>query len=68
MKWRVQAPVLSRREVETLAIYLNLNRNVERVQIIQRAEGGGGIGMTTHARCYEGEQYQDVDITDVGAW
>lgn len=66
MKWRMQAPVLNRREVETLAIYLSLNRNVERVQIIQRAESG--IGLSTYARCYQGEQYQDVDITDVESW
>lgn len=48
-----------------MAIYVGLNRHVERVQIIQHQTG---IGLTTHARCYTGEQYVDVDITDTEAW
>jgi hypothetical protein len=67
MKWRMQAPVLTRTSLETLAIYVSLNQNVERVQIIQQGSGGS-IGMITHARCYTGEQYADIDITDYKAW
>lgn len=61
----MQAPVLSRREIETLAIYVSLNRSVERVQIIQQSTG---IGLATHARCYTGEQYIDIDLTDYEEW
>lgn len=66
MKIRMQAPVLSRNEVEKLAIYLTLNANIERVQIIQQHTNG--IGAATHARCYIGEQYVDIDITDYDQW
>lgn len=66
MKYRMQAPVLSRKEIERLATHVALNRNVDRVQIIQRAETG--IGLSTFARCYCGEQYTDVEVTDYEAW
>ena len=62
----MQAPVLNRREVETLAIYVTLNENVDRVQIIQ--QNTSGIGLTTHARCYTEESYTDIDITDYESW
>ena len=67
MRGRVQAPVLNRREVEKLAIYVTLNENVARVQIIQQHTSG--IGLTTHARCYyKDESYTDIDITDYESW
>ena len=66
MRGRVQAPVLNRREVEKLAIYVTLNENVDRVQIIQQHTSG--IGDTTHARCYTEESYTDIDITDYESW
>lgn len=66
MKWRMQAPVLTRSEIQTLGVYVTLNQNVQRVQIIQNRNSG--IGLTTHARCYIDEKYTDIDITDYGAW
>jgi hypothetical protein len=66
MKSRMQAPVLNRVEIERIAIHMALDRNIQRVQIIQRLESG--IGATTHARFYRGEAYEDVDVTDLGAW
>lgn len=66
MKARMQAPVLTRREIERIAIHMALDRRVDRVQIIQTATSG--IGKTTHARFYRGEVYEDIDVTDLDAW
>jgi hypothetical protein len=62
----MQAPVLNRTELQRIAVYVALNANVQRVQIIQNRNSG--VGLTTHARCYVDEQYTDIDITDYDSW
>lgn len=62
----MQAPVLTRVEIERIAITMALDSNIDRVQIIQQSTSG--IGPTTHARFYKEEKYEDVDVTDVTNW
>jgi len=62
----MQAPVLNRREIERIAIHMQLDSRIDRVQIIQTSKSG--IGLSTHARFYQGESFQDVDVTDESQW
>lgn len=60
--------VLTRRELERAVMWLQLNKNYDRVMFIQKA---GGIGVTTWARFYNIEtpdRYEEIDVTDVGEW
>jgi len=67
VKWRMQAPVLTRIELERMALHMSLDRTAVRVQIIQRAESG--IGLSTYARFYrDDETYHEIDVTDVSNW
>jgi hypothetical protein len=60
--------ILTRREVETAAMWMQLNKNYECVMFVQK---NTGIGVTTWARFFNPEQpdhYQEIDITDLKAW
>jgi len=67
MKWRMQAPVLTRIELERIALHMGLDRNAERVQIIQKVDSG--IGAATHARFYyPSGDYHEIEVTEVESW
>lgn len=61
--------VLTRRELERAVLWLQLNKQYQRVMFIQKADNG--IGVTTWARFFNPEQpdrYEEIDVTDVEAW
>ena len=60
--------VLTRRELERAVLWLQLNKQYQRVMFIQKA---GSIGVTTWARFFNPEQpdhYEEIDVTDMEAW
>jgi hypothetical protein len=63
----MQAPVLTRIELERMAMHMRLDQNAERVQIIQKSNSG--IGNCTHARFYyQDGSYHEIEVTDIGVW
>lgn len=60
--------VLTRREIERAALWLQLNKQYQRVMFIQKTSG---IRLTTWARFYNADQpdhYEEIDITDIESW
>ena len=60
--------VLTRRELERAAMWLQLNKNYERVMFIQKSTN---IGVVTWARFYNvdsPDHYEEIDITDLEEW
>lgn len=60
--------VLTRRELERAAMWLQLNKNYECVMFIQKH---GSIGVTTWARFFNydtPDRYEEIDITDLENW
>jgi hypothetical protein len=57
---------LTRKEIDAIILYVNLNDNVESVKIEQNSSSG--IGPTTMAHYSTGEGVVTADITDVSAW
>lgn len=56
--------VVTRRELERAALWLQLNKQYERIMFIQKTSG---IGLTTWARFYNADQpdhYEEIDVTD----
>lgn len=61
--------VLTRLELERAAIWLQLNKDYQRVMFIQKSTNG--IGVTTWARFYNvdsPDHYEEIDVTDIGEW
>jgi hypothetical protein len=61
--------VLTRRELERTAIWMQLNQNYECVMFVQK--NSSGIGATTWARFFNPQQpdrYEEIEITDVESW
>ena len=60
--------VLSVHQMEQILMFMRLHGNVNSVIILERS--GSGIGPEMFARFYfTGTQnYQEIDITDVGNW
>jgi len=60
--------VLTRRELERAAIWMQLNKNYECVMFIQKHTG---IGSTTWARFFNPDnpdRYEEIEVTDVDHW
>lgn len=60
--------VLTRRELERAALWLQLNKQYERIMFIQKTSG---LGLTTWARFYNADQpdhYEEIDVTDRDSW
>jgi hypothetical protein len=62
---RYKKVTLSRHQIERLAVFMALQRNVESVTIEETHESGIG---TSHAAIYHGHDDLVDDITDVGNW
>jgi hypothetical protein len=62
---RYKKVTLSRHQIERLAVFLALQRNVESVTIEETNESGFGA---SHAAIYHGHDDLVDDITDVGNW
>ena len=61
--------VLTRRELERAAIWMQLNTGYSAVMFIQK--NNTGIGPTTWARFFnptQPDRYQEIEITDVEEW
>jgi hypothetical protein len=61
--------VLTRRELERAAIWMQLNDRYEAVMFIQK--NNTGIGVTTWARFFNPstpDRYEEIDITDLESW
>ena len=56
---------LSRNQIERLAVFMALNKNIDCVTIEETNESG--IGASHHA-VYHGHDDLQEDITDVGNW
>ena len=56
---------LSRNQIERLAVYLALTKNIESVTIEETNESGIGA---SHYAVYHGHDDLQEDITDVGNW
>ena len=56
---------LSRHQIERLAVFLALTKNIESVTIEETNESGIG---PSHTAIYHGHNDQVDDITDVGNW
>ena len=60
--------VLTRRELERTAIWLQLNKEYDSVMFVQKSTN---IGMITWARFFNREdpsRYEEVEVTDLEAW
>ena len=60
--------VLTRREIERAAIWLQLNKEYDSVMFIQKSSS---IGVMTWARffnCSDPTRYEEIDITDMENW
>jgi len=60
--------VLTRRELERTAMWLQLNKDYQCVMFIQKH---GSIGVTTWARFFNydtPDRYEEIDVTDVESW
>jgi len=62
---RYKRVTLSRHQIERLAVFMALQRNVESVTIEETNESGIGA---SHAAIYHGHDDLVDDITDVGNW
>jgi hypothetical protein len=60
-----QKVTLSRHQIERLAVFVALTKNVESVTIEETHESGIGA---SHAAIYHGHDDLQEDITDVGNW
>ena len=61
--------VLTRREIERAALWLQLNKDYQRVMFIQKNDNG--IGITTWARFFNHDdptRYEEIDVTDIEEW
>ena len=61
--------VLTRKEIERAALWLQLNKDYEAVMFLQKSRNG--IGVTTWARFFNPgspERYEEIEITDYGEW
>jgi hypothetical protein len=56
---------LSRHQIERLAVFLALTKNIESVTIEETSESGIGA---SHSAIYHGHDDLQEDITDVGNW
>lgn len=60
--------VLTRRELERAALWLQLNKQYERIMFVQKT---GSIGITTWARFYDVDRpdhYEEIEVTDRDSW
>ena len=57
---------LTRKEIDAIILYVNLNDNVESVKIEQ--DSRSGIGPTTTVHYDTGGKIVSQDITDVSVW
>ena len=60
--------VLTRRELERAAMWLQLNKDYECVMFIQKH---GSIGVTTWARFFNHDtpdRYEEIEVTDLENW
>jgi hypothetical protein len=57
---------LTRKELDAIMLYVNLNDNVESVKIEQNSSSG--IGPTTTVHYDTGGKIVSQDITDVSVW
>ena len=62
---RYKKVTLSRHQIERLAVFMALQRNVESVTIEETNESGIGA---SHTAIYHGHDDLVDDITDVGNW
>ena len=60
-----QKVTLSRHQIERLAMFLALTKNIESVTIEETNESGIGA---SHSAIYHGHNDLQEDITDVGNW
>ena len=61
--------VLTRRELERAALWMQLNNNYSMVMFIQKSTGG--IGEQTWARFFnpaQPDRYQEIEVTDIESW
>ena len=61
--------VLTRRELERTALWLQLNKDYQAVMLIQK--WNNGIGPTTWARFFNPDapdRYEEIEVTDVDVW
>ena len=61
--------VLTRKELERTAMWLQLNKDYECVMFVQK--NSSGIGTTTWARFFNydtPDRYEEIDVTDVESW
>lgn len=57
--------VLTRRELERATMWLQLNKDYDRIMFVQKSTN---IGMITWARFYNNDaptRYEEVDVTDL---
>lgn len=60
--------VLTRRELERAALWLQLNKDYDSVMFVQKHSG---IGMITWARFFNHDdptRYEEIDVTDLETW
>ena len=65
---RYKRVTLSRHQIERLAVFMALQRNVESVTIEETHESGIGAHHCAVYHCNKIEHDWQEDITDVGTW
>ena len=61
--------VLTRRELERAAMWLQLNKAYDSVMFVQKSTNG--LGLVTWARFFNRDnptQYEEIDVTDLETW
>lgn len=64
-----QKTVLTRRELERTALWLQLNKDYDSVMFVQKNKNG--IGVTTWARFFNRgtpDRYEEIEVTDYEEW
>ena len=60
--------MVTRKELERTALWLQLNKDYQRVMFVQKQTG---IGLTTWARFFNPdtpERYEEIEVTYHGEW
>jgi hypothetical protein len=61
--------VLTRRELERAALWLQLNKDYDSVMIVQKHKNG--VGIATWARFFNRDspdRYEEIDVTEYKEW